>query len=190
MRLNLILLAVLFSLALTGAAFAQANNSTEEEPPPAPSSCFVDSDCNAGYVCVDDACVAQGGEGGSGGGGRGSDPQNRYGRDWNWSGWEYPNSSNGSAQPPGAQPNNSSNGQEESPPSPPNEPGGNPPGSANAAADIPSQIASGIGDFLSAMIGDLGRNPIVIGIAAALALFAGLLALIGAYVYLIRKPKE
>jgi hypothetical protein len=40
------------------------------------------------------------------------------------------------------------------------------------------------------MIGDLGRNPIVIGIAAALALFAGLLALIGAYVYLIRKPKE
>ncbi len=164
MKLNLVLLGALFALALFGFAFAQANDSTEEEPPPAPSSCFDDSECPSGQVCVNDACVSQGGDGGGGGGGI---EQPSGGRDWEWAGWQNP-----SQETPAESPEQGQQPGDENEPAPQQPQAGS--GNTNivsAVTDIPAQISQGIGNFLAAFIGDLGRNPLVIAAAAAGAVF-------------------
>lgn len=168
MRLHLLMLAALFALAAIGFSFAQSNNSTVDDPPPIPAGCFDDSECPSGQACVNDECVSQGGGGGGGGGGI---EQPSGGWDWEWAGWQNPSQES----PPESQepaPEQGQPGNEDEPALPQQPPVGS--GNTNivsAAADIPAQISQGIGDFLSAFIGELGRNPLVIAAAAAGAVF-------------------
>ena len=191
MKFALIGLIALFAISAFAYAALGPNGTTSDNPPQLPQLCYDNSDCASGYACVNDTCVlngSSGGDGGSGGGGGGGNPPNR-GRDWNWSGWDDPSRNNSTSSPPANQNNSTVRppaGNQEPPPNPPSDNSGNT-GKTKTAADVPTQIAQGIGDFLSAMLGDIGRNPVVIGIAAAIALFAGLLVLLGAYVYFVRK---
>lgn len=186
--------------ALSALVFASAgsggNPVSADIPPQLPSLCYGSSDCASGYVCVNDACVPDGSAGGDGGSGGGSGymGQQHSGRDWNWSGWKYPNQGSEASNQAGLQPGNSTElAGQELPPSPP--PSGNgdagnaPKNPVNSAVDAQTQAANGIGDLLSMIMGDIGRNPVVIGIAAAIAVLVAGAGAGLAYLFFARKKQ-